>query len=132
MKDVLTVDALSTILLLTAIETMYPGMRLIHVYLDNARDHHAKPVKAWLDRPGCWIKLHFVPAYCPPFNPIERLWGLMHRHITHNKCYATSRNFRATMLSYLRDDVPRHWTTYCDEVTDNFRVIYPTDFRIIA
>jgi len=36
MKDVLTVDALSTILLLTAIETMYPGMRLIHVFLDNA------------------------------------------------------------------------------------------------
>jgi len=36
MKDVLTVDALSTIMLLTAIEAMYPGMRLIHVFLDNA------------------------------------------------------------------------------------------------
>ena len=41
MKDVLTVDALSTILLLTAIEAMYPRMRLIHVFLDNARYHHA-------------------------------------------------------------------------------------------
>lgn len=132
MKDVLTVDALSTILLLTAIETMHPGMRLIHVYLDNARYHHAKLVKAWLDRPGCRIKLHFVPAYCPHLNPIERLWGLMHRHITHNKCYATFRNFAAAMLSFLRDDVPRHWNTYCDEVTDNFRVIDPTNFRIIA
>ena len=46
MKDVLTVDALSTILLLTAIETMYPGMRLIHVFLDNARYHHAKLFRA--------------------------------------------------------------------------------------
>ncbi len=52
MKDVLTVDALSTILLLTAIETLYPGMRLIHVFLDNARCHHAKLVQAWLSRPG--------------------------------------------------------------------------------
>jgi hypothetical protein len=31
MKDVLTVDALSTIMLLTAVEAMYPGMRFVHV-----------------------------------------------------------------------------------------------------
>ena len=48
MKDVLTADALDTILVLTAIETMYPGMRLIHVFLDNARYNHAKLVRAWL------------------------------------------------------------------------------------
>ena len=42
MKDVLTVDALSTILLLTAIEAMYPGMRWIHVFLDNATIHPAR------------------------------------------------------------------------------------------
>src|ERR1700720_4689279 len=70
MKDVLTVDALSTIMLLMAIEAMYPGMRLIHVFLDNARYHHAKQVQAWLARPGCRIRLHFVPAYCPHLNPI--------------------------------------------------------------
>lgn len=132
MKDVLTVDALSTILLLTAIETMYPGMRLIHVFLDNARYHHAKLVQAWLDRPGCRIKLHFVPAYCPHLNPIERLWRFMHRNITHNKCYATFREFSTAMLTFLRDGVPGNWRTYCDEVTDNFRIITPTDFRIIG
>src|SRR5208337_2499618 len=43
MKDVLTVDALSTIMLLMAIEAVYPGMRLVHVFLDNARYHHANP-----------------------------------------------------------------------------------------
>jgi hypothetical protein len=37
MKDVLTVDALSTIMLLMAVEAMYPGMRLIHVFLDNGK-----------------------------------------------------------------------------------------------
>jgi transposase len=63
MKDVLTVDALSTIQLLLTIETMYPGMRLIHVFLDNARYHHAKLVQAWLAQPGLRIKLHFIPAY---------------------------------------------------------------------
>lgn len=132
MKDVLTVDALSTILLLTAIEASYPNMRLVHVFLDNARYHHAKLVQAWLARPGCRIKLHFVPAYCPHLNPIERLWGLMHRHITHNKCYATFREFTAALLTFLRDEVPKNWHEYCDQVTDNFRIITPTNFRVIA
>jgi transposase len=138
MKDVLTVDALSTILLLMAIEAMYPGMRLVHVFLDNARYHHAKLVQAWLERPDCRIKLHFVPAYCPHprsasrLEPIERLWGLMHRHTTHNKCYATFKDFSIAMLTFLREDVPANWREWCDEVTDNFRIINPTEFRIIA
>ena len=132
MKDVLTVDALSTIMVLMAIEVLYPSMRTIHVFLDNARYHHAKLVQAWLARPDCRIKLHFVPAYCPHLNPIERLWGLMHRHLTHNKCYANFTDFGRAMLTFLRDEVPEKWQTYCDEVTDNFRIIDPTDFRILA
>jgi len=132
MKDVLTVDALSTIMLLMAIEAMYPGMRFIHVFLDNARYHHAKLVQAWLARPGCRIKLHFIPAYCPHLNPIERLWGLMHRNVTHNKCYGSFREFSAAMLLFLRDEVPKNWRTLCDEVTDNFRVIDPKESRIIG
>jgi transposase len=132
MKDVLTVDAASTIMLLMAIEAMFPDKRQLHIFLDNARYHHAKLVQVWLDRPGCRIKLHFIPAYCPHLNPIERLWGLMHRHNTHNKCYATFKDFSVAMLNFLRDDVPKNWRAYCDEVTDNFRIINPTEFRIIA
>ena len=132
MHDVPTVDAVSTIALLAATEAMFPRMRLIHVFLDNARYHHAKLVQAWLERPDCRIKLHFVPAYCPHLNPIERLWGLMHRHITHNKCYATFKDFSIAMLTFLREDVPANWREWCDEVTDNFRIINPTEFRILA
>ena len=132
MKDVLTVDAVSMIMLLMAIEARYPGMRLIHVFLDNARYHHTKLVQAWLARPDCRITLHFVPAYCPQRNPIERLWGLMHSNVTHNKCYATFKDFSITMLTFLRDSVPANWSIFCDAVTDSFRVISPTDYRIIA
>jgi len=132
MKDVLTVDALSTIMLLMAIEAMYPGMRWIHVFLDNARYHHAKLVQQWLARPGCRIKLHFIPTYCPHLNPIERLWGLMHKRITHNKCYGTFRDFSTATLTFLRDTVPANWPAWCDQVTDNFRVIDPKDFRVLA
>jgi transposase len=63
MLEVETVDADSTIRLMIALLTMYPRKRVIHLFLDNARYHHAKLVQAWLARPGCRIKLHFIPTY---------------------------------------------------------------------
>jgi transposase len=131
MIDVETVDAASTIKLLEAIEAMYPLLVMIHVFLDNARYHHAKLVQEWLAQPGRRIKLHFVPAYCPHLNPIERLWGAMHKHLTHNKTYATYREFAEAALTFLREKVPEDWPEYCDSVTDNFRVINPKDFRVL-
>ncbi len=103
MIDVETVNAASTITLLEAIEALYPMLALIQVFLDNARYHHAKLVQEWLARPDCRIKLHFIPTYCPHLNPIERLWGLMHRNVTHNKTYATCAQFADAALDFLRE-----------------------------
>ena len=80
----------------------------------------------------CRIKLHFIPSYCPHLNPIERLWGLMHRNVTHNKCYATCAQFADATLGFLREQVPRNWAHFCDSVTDNFRVISPKNFRVMT
>jgi transposase len=131
MIEALTIDAASTIRLLESIEALYPMLVLIHVFLDNARYHHAKLVREWLARPGRRIKLHFIPPYCPHLNPIERLWGLMHRNVTHNKCYATCGHFADATLDFLRDKVPKNWASFRDSVTDNFRVINPKDFRVL-
>ena len=131
MMNVDTVDATSTIALLSALEDLYPKKRTIHVFLDNARYHHAKLVQAWLKRPECRIKLHFLPPYCPHLDPIERLWGLAHKHVTHNRCYATFHDFKTAFLTFLRKTVPQKWATFCDTVSDNFRVINPNDFRVL-
>jgi transposase len=132
MIEVLTVDAASTIKLLASIEALYPMLALIHVFLDNARYHHAKLVQEWLAQPGRRIKLHFIPEYCPHLNPIERLWGLMHRHVTHNKSYPTFAQFADATLAFLRDQVPRNWARFRDSVSDNFRVISPKSFRVMT
>jgi len=132
MIEAATVNAISMIMLLRAIEAMYPGKRLVHLFVDNARYHHAKLVQAWLARPGCRIKLHFIPAYCPHLDPIERPWGLMHKQVTHNRCHATFAEFKAAILTFLREEVPRKWDTYCDHVTDNFRIISAKDFRVLT
>jgi DDE superfamily endonuclease len=110
---------------------MYPRKRVIHLFLDNARYHHAKLVQAWLARPGCRIKLHFVPTYCPHLDPIERLLGLMHKHITHNRRHETFSDFINAILTFLREKVPRNWRLYRDEVTDNVRIISPNGLLVL-
>ena len=127
-----TIDALSTIRLLASIEAFYPMLVLIHVFLDNARYHHAKIVQEWLAQPGRRIKLHFIPAYCPHLNPIERLWGVMHKHITHNKSYATFAQFADATLGFLRHKIPNNWERFRDSVSDNFRVISTRNFRVMT
>jgi len=131
MLDVASVDAQSTIALLSAIEARFPKRRKIHVFLDNARCHHARLVRLWLARKDCRIILHFVPPYCPHLNPIERLWGLMHRHIRHNRWCDRFSLFRRKVLTFLRYTVAERWPIFCDQVSDNFRVVDPTAYRIL-
>jgi transposase len=130
--EVMTVDAQSTINLFEALERAYPNMRRIHVYLDNASYHHARLVKQWLEMPGRKIVLYFVPAYCPHLNPIERLWFVMHKHVTHRYCFAKFRDYAKAMLTFLRETVPQKFAQFASTITDNFRVIDPTIFRIVA
>ena len=44
----------------------------------------------------------------------------------------TFRDFSAAMLTFLCKDGPGNWSTFCEEVTDNFRVINPTRYRVIV
>jgi transposase len=118
MIEATTIDALSTIALLMAITLMYPTKRLIHVFVDNARYHHAVLVQEWLAKPGCRIKVHYIPSYCPHLDPIERLWGLMHRHVTHNRSHPSYNDFCRAILHFLREEVPKNWAILCDSVTD--------------
>jgi transposase len=126
------IDAASTIRLLQTIESLYLRLARIHVFLDNARYHHAVLVQKWLAEPGRRIRLRFIPSYCPHLNPIERLWGVMRKYLTHNKSWRDYPTFANAVLWFLRDKVPRCWNLFRDSVTDNFRVINPKDFRVLA
>lgn len=58
--------------------------RKIHVICDNARFHDCRRVWAYLRDWGHRIQLHFLPAYAPEANPIERIWWHLHEEITRN------------------------------------------------
>jgi len=127
----LTVDAQSTIALLKKIEAANRTKSVIYVFLDNARYHHAKIVKKWLKSTNSCIKMMFLPPYAPHLNPIERLWGVMHKYVTHNKFYQTYNQFSEAILEFFEQTMPAQWHDFRDRVTDNFRVIKPDDFRIL-
>ncbi len=125
-----TVDAESTILLLVAILAAHPTMRMIHVFLGEAPYHHARRVREWLAREGSRITLHFIPSHSPHLNPIDRLWGVKQKTVTHNKTYAKFRDFKAAILTFLAQDVPKNWDRLRGSATDNLRVIDPAEFRV--
>ena len=45
----------------------------VFLIVDNLRDHHAKIVKAWEEENKDKIKLFYLPAYSPDYNPDEYL-----------------------------------------------------------
>jgi len=103
-KDVLTVDALSTIMLLMAIEAMYPAMRSIHVFLDNANTI----TRNWCSlasEAGCRIKLHFIPAYCR-ISIQSNDYGVDAQTRDPQQVLQHYKDFCTAMLTFLRDDVP--------------------------
>ena len=87
------------------------GYTRIHVICDNASFHKSRDVREYLDGWGHRIWLHFLPAYSPETNPIERVWWHLHEAITRNhrcktidelasiacKWLATNNNFYADM-----------------------------------
>lgn len=63
------------------------GWKIIHVICDNAAFHKSRAVQDYLEQWGHRIVLHFLPAYSPETNPIERVWWHLHETITRNhKC----------------------------------------------
>jgi hypothetical protein len=47
-------------------------------------------------------------------------------------CHATFKDFREAILDFLRVEVPRKWSDYCDEASDNFQISDPKHFRVLG
>ncbi len=61
--------------------------KVIHVICDNARFHTpqgSRVVRAYLARWGHRVKLHYLPAYSPKDNPVERVWWHLREQVTRN------------------------------------------------
>jgi transposase len=77
------------------------GTKKILLVLDNARYHHAKILKDWLNEVSNVLELFFRPPYSPDLNPIEILWKKTRWGVTHNRYFKS--------LEELRYDLKFFW-----------------------
>ncbi|MCY4383027.1 MAG: transposase [Nitrospinae bacterium] len=64
-----------------------------------------------------------LPTYCPHLSPIERLWGVMHAQVTHNRLYPTQNEFAEAILRFFCQTIPKQWREFRDQVSDNFQIV---------
>jgi putative transposase len=61
--------------------------KVIHVICDNAGIHkpeRSKAVKKYLAEWAGRVVVHYLPAYSPDCNPVERVWWRLHEAVTRN------------------------------------------------
>ena len=115
-----TVNGVSSVHLFIKIEARKHDKRTIHVIWANAPYHKGPDVREFLWRKNCLVHLIQVPPCCPHLNPINRLWDVMHSHVTHNWLYRTQNHFTIAVLNFMREVLPKQWRSLRDQVTYNF------------
>lgn len=94
----------------------------ITVVLDNARYNRSRELKAWLDRPGCRLKLVYLPSYAPNLNLIERFWHFLKRQVLFNKAYSTFALFKKAFDDFF-ERLHEHEAALISLITDRFHLI---------
>lgn len=108
---------------LKKLEIAYPESSKIHLIVDQGSCHTSKAVKAFLDGKNVRIKLHYLPPYSPNLNPIERLWKIMHEHVSNNKHYPRAKEFIAAVNTFLHKTIPEIKDIILSRCTDNFQLL---------
>lgn len=80
--------------------------RKIHVVCDNAIIHRSAQVQEYLAAWGHRIVLHFLPAYAPETNPMERVWWHLHEEITRNHRCQTMEELLDLTFAWLESRTP--------------------------
>lgn len=75
--------------------------RVVHVVCDNAHFHRpggSRRVAEYLRHWGHRVVLHYLPAYSPQDNPVERVWWHLHEQVTRNhRCESVEELVNLTM-----------------------------------
>ena len=76
------------------------GHRMVLI-LDNARYHHARSLRPFLDSRRAGVRLDFLPPYSPDLNPTERVWKLARKLATHNQYFPKLENLTAAVSAQM-------------------------------
>jgi transposase len=117
-QEYATLDTEALINFLKYLLASLPGF-VLHIILDRAGYHTNPVVAAWIAQQPR-LHLHFLPAYSPNLNVIERLWKILHEHTVNNVYSPTFKIFTETILGFFNDTFPQKASLWVDRLTDNF------------
>ena len=56
----------------------------------------------------------------------------MHQHVTHNRAYPTQKQVTQAILKVFRKTIPKQWTGFRTQLTDNFRIFSDQNLRVLG
>ncbi|WP_298363089.1 IS630 family transposase [Runella sp.] len=115
-----TINALTTVVFLKAIEERYSNKKTIHLFVDNARYYRSVLVQEYLRNSR--ITMHFLPPYSPNLNPIERLWKFLKKEIIKSNYTPDFKVFRQRIRDFFAD---------IGSYRDKLKSLINTNFQII-
>ena len=72
----------------------------IYLILDNATWHKALDLRDFfIDNQDRLVRI-FLPPYSPELNPIERVWRVTRRQVTHNRYFASTQELKTALTSH--------------------------------
>ncbi len=80
----------------------YKNSGKILLILDNARAHHSKELKPFLEANDDKLVLLFLPPYSPDLNPMEWFWKFLRKQVTHNTFFDTFKKFQCALIKFIR------------------------------
>ena len=80
--------------------------RKVHVICDNAKFHTSQAVIEYLWEHEGRIEVHLLPNYSPDLNPIERVWWVLHEHVTRNHRCKSLEELLGMVFAWLEERTP--------------------------
>lgn len=101
----------------------YPLEQTVHIVLDGAVYHRSEMVRNAAKVLN--IELHYLPAYSPNLNPIERLWKVMNEHVRNNTYFPSKVAFTSAIKEFFNVTLPKVAGSLTSRITDNFQLPEP-------
>ena len=75
----------------------------IHLILDNASWHKAQDLSDFFITNRERLVRIFLPPYSPELNPMERVWRVTRRQVTHNRYFESTSELRTALNSHFAE-----------------------------
>ena len=120
MRGIDNVNAETLQKLIDKIRIRHPEAERIILILDNARYNHARLVREHIADTN--VELHFLPAYAPNLNLIERLWRFVRDEVL--ETYHETFELFVAAIDNLLDNL--------DQYADQLTTLMTEEFEILA